>query len=422
MIPTENAKTPPVAPSALPPELPLLRPVRRSGSARAKLLGLLVLGLLLGGAFLLGFFPRLRQTEELRQDGEREANRVPEVKVARAVKAATQVTLTLPGTARAQIEAPIYARINGYLKRFLVDLGDSVRKGQLLAEIESPEVDQQLRQARANLAVARAALVQNRANLTLAGIGARRWAALAKDHAVSQQEADEKQAALEAREADVHAAEAAIQSQEANVKRYEELQGFMQILAPFDGLISSRSVDIGTLVSEGSTTSTRELFRLVQVETLRVYVNVRESAMASVQPGLEVQLRFDAHPGRVWTGSVARTARSADPTSRMMQSEVTVANPDGVLSSGLYAQVVFQLRRVTPPLVVPANALVIWPKGTFVAVVGEDSIVHYPAVVIGRDTGTQAEILSGLKEGDRVMVNPTTEVREGQKVRAVDDQ
>jgi RND family efflux transporter MFP subunit len=422
MIPTENAKTPPVAPSALPPELPLLRPVRRSGSARAKLLGLLVLGLLLGGAFLLGFFPRLRQTEELRQDGEREANRVPEVKVARAVKAATQVTLTLPGTARAQIEAPIYARINGYLKRFLVDLGDSVRKGQLLAEIESPEVDQQLRQARANLAVARAALVQNRANLTLAGIGARRWAALAKDHAVSQQEADEKQAALEAREADVHAAEAAIQSQEANVKRYEELQGFMQILAPFDGLISSRSVDIGTLVSEGSTTSTRELFRLVQVETLRVYVNVPESAMASVQPGLEVQLRFDAHPGRVWTGSVARTARSADPTSRMMQSEVTVANPDGVLSSGLYAQVVFQLRRVTPPLVVPANALVIWPKGTFVAVVGEDSIVHYPAVVIGRDTGTQAEILSGLKEGDRVMVNPTTEVREGQKVRAVDDQ
>ncbi|HLY75654.1 MAG TPA: efflux RND transporter periplasmic adaptor subunit [Planctomycetota bacterium] len=422
MIPTENASTTPPPAAARPPELVLPRPVRKSGSGGAKVLGLLILIALLIGVFLLGYLPRLRQTEELRRDSEKEENRLPEVKVARAVRAPAQVTLTLPGTARAQIETPIYARINGYLKRFLVDLGDTVKKGQLLAEIESPEVDQQLRQARANLAVARAALAQNRANLTLADIGARRWVALAKDHAVSQQEADEKQAALEARHADVQAAEAAIQSQEANVKRYEELQGFMQILAPFDGIISSRSVDIGTLVSEGSTTSTRELYRLVQVDTLRVFVNVPESAMASVQPGLEVQLRFDAHPGRVWAGLVTRTARSADPASRMMQSEVTVANPDGVLSSGLYAQVVFQLKRATPPLLVPAKALVIWPKGSFVAVVGPDSIVHYPAVGIGRDYGTQAEILSGLQEGDRVMVNPTTEVKEGQKVRAVDDQ
>src|SRR5579862_864424 len=414
---------PPVLP-ARPREavLPPSPPAPRSGSAGAKVLGLLGLTLLLGAAFLTGFLPRMRQSEELRQDADREQNRVPEAKVARAAKAPAETTLTLPGSARAQIEAPIYARINGYLKRFLVDLGDTVKKGQLLAEIESPEVDQQLRQARANLGVAKAALAQNRANWTLAGIGARRWAALAKDHAVSQQEADEKQAALEARRADVQAAEAAIQSQEANVKRYEELQGFMQILAPFDGIISSRSVDLGTLVSEGSTTSTRELYRLVQVETLRVFVNVPESAMASVQPGLEVQLRFDAHPGRIWKGTVSRTARSADPASRMMQTEVTVANPDGVLSSGLYAQVVFQLKRAEPPLLVPANALVIWPKGSFVAVVGEDSVVHYPAVVIGRDYGTQAEILSGLKEGDRVMINPTTEVKEGQKVRAVDDQ
>jgi len=421
MIPAEDTRTPPpAAESARPPVLS--QSARRSGTGGVRMVGLFILVLLLGGAFLLGFVPRLRQTEELRRDEEKEESRVPEVKVARVVRATAQATLTLPGTARAQIDTPIYARINGYLKRFLVDLGDNVKKGQLLAEIESPEVDQQLRQARANLAVAKAAVAQNRANLTLAAIGAKRWASLAKDHAVSQQEADEKQAALEARQADVQAAEAAVQSQEANVKRYEELQSFMQITAPFDGIISSRSVDVGTLVSEGSTTSTRELFRLVQVETLRVFVSVPESAMASVQPGLEVQLRFDAHPGRVWKGLVARTARSSDPVSRMMQTEISVANPDGMLSSGLYAQVVFQLKRATPPLMVPANALVIWPKGTFVAVVGEDSIVHYPAVLIGRDYGTQAEILSGLKEGDRVMVNPTTEVREGQKVRAVDDQ
>jgi RND family efflux transporter MFP subunit len=422
MIPSENIQTPPPVDAERLRERVAQRAARSTGSARTRIVGLLLLVLLLGGAFLFGYLPRLRQNEELRQESEKQLHRVAEAKVVRAVRAPARSTLSLPGTARAQIETPIYARTSGYLKKFLVDLGDTVKKGQLLAEIESPEIDQQLRQARANLGVAKAALAQNHANLVLAGIAAKRWASLVKDHAVSQQEADEKQASLEARQADVQSAEAAIQSQEANVKRYEELQGFLQITAPFDGLISSRSVDVGTLVSEGSTTSTRELFRLVQIDTLRVFVSVPESAMASVTPGLQVEVRFDAHPGRVWTGAVSRTARSVDPASRMMQTEVAVANPDGVLSSGLYAQVLFQLQRAAPPLLVPANALVVWPKGTFVAVVDDDSVVHYAAILIGRDYGTQAEILSGLKEGDRVMVNPTTEVKEGQKVRAVDDQ
>jgi len=422
MTPSENIQAPPQADPKPLRVAAVERPARTPGSGTARIAGLILLLLLLGGAFLFGYLPRLRQNEELRQESEQQLHRVVEVKVARAVRAPAQSTLTLPGSARAQIETPIYARTNGYLKRFLVDLGDSVKKGQLLAEIESPEIDQQLRQARANLEVAKATLAQNRANLTLAGIAAKRWASLVKDHAVSQQEADEKQATFEVRQADVQAAEAGIRSQEANVKRYEELQGFLQITAPFDGLISSRSVDVGTLVSEGSTTSTRELFRLVQIDTLRIFVNVPESAMEAVKPGLKVEVRFDAHPGRVWTGSVSRTARSVDPVSRMMQSEIAVANPDGVLSSGLYAQVLFQLQRAAPPLLVPANALVIWPKGTFVAVVDDASAVHYGPVQIGRDYGTQAEILAGLKEGDRVMVNPSTEVKEGQKVRAVDEQ
>jgi RND family efflux transporter MFP subunit len=393
-----------------------------SGSTGKVILGLSALGILLGAAFLAGFVPRSRQAEELRRDVEDSRTAIPEVKVARVVRASAETTLTLPGSARAFLEAPLYARINGYLKRFLVDLGDGVTKGQLMAEIESPEVDQQLRQARANLTVARASLVQSRANLTLAQAAAKRWSALAKDRAVSQQEADEKQSAYEARQADVQAAEAAILSQEANVKRYEELQAFEQITAPFDGIVTSRSVDVGTLVTEGSSTSARELFRVVQSDKLRVFVNVPESAIASVRPGLGVQVRFDAHPGRVWEGTVSRTARAADPSARTMQSEVSVLNPDGVLSSGLYAQVTFQLKRQTPPLLVPANALVIWPKGVFVAVVGADSVVRYPSVQVGRDYGSRAEILSGLREGDRVMLNPSTEIREGQKVRAVDEQ
>jgi RND family efflux transporter MFP subunit len=412
----------PLSPAFPPdPHAPPSPPAPRGLSGKS-IAGFLAIAVVLGGAFLVGFIPRTRQNDELRREVEEARTAIPEVKVARVVPAAAQTTLSLPGTARAFIEAPLYARINGYLKRFLVDLGDTVTKGQLIAEIESPEVDQQLRQARANLTVSRAALAQSRANLTLAQAAAKRWAALAKDAAVSQQEADEKQSALEARQADVQAAEAAILAQEANVKRYEELQGFEQIVAPFDGIISARSVDVGTLVSEGSSNTTRELFRVVQTQSLRLFVNVPESAISSVQPGLEVQVRFDAHPGRIWKGAVSRFARAADPSTRTMLTEVAVPNPDGALSSGLYAQVTFQLRRAAPPLLVPANALIPWPKGTFVAVVDKESIVHYPQVQVGRDYGAFAEILSGVREGDRVMVNPSTEIREGQKVRAVDDQ
>lgn len=403
-------------PPATPPERP------GAVSTTQVALGLLVLALLLGAGLVVGFVPRVHQSRELREEVEEARRGVPEAKVVRVVRAPVETSLSLPGTARAYIETPLYARINGYLKRFLVDLGDPVKAGQLIAEIESPEVDQQLRQARANLAVARAGLSQSRANLALAQVAAKRWAALAQDHAVSQQEADEKQAALQAREADVQASDASILAQEANVKRFEELRGFEQITAPFDGIVTARTVDVGTLVTEGSSTSARELFRVAQMDALRVFVNVPESAMAAIEAGQSVQVRFDAHPGRLWTGTVARSARAADPTSRMMLTEISVQNRDGVLSSGLYAQVMFELKRPAPPLVVPANALILWPKGTFAAVVGTDDQVRYLPIQVGRDTGTQAEILSGLAEGDRVMVNPTTELKEGQKVRPIDEQ
>ena len=405
---------PPAEPAAVPPA-----PVPARRSSAPLVIFVVLLGLAGAGAFVVH---RALTRSEALQEASAGGSSLPAVKVVAVRRSAAEQTLTLPGTTLADQQTPLYARVNGYLKSFLHDLGDAVRKGELVAEIDSPEVDQQLRQARANLTVARASLVQSRANLTLAQAAAKRWSALAKDRAVSQQEADEKQSAYEARQADVQAAEAAILSQEANVKRYEELQAFEQITAPFDGIVTSRSVDVGTLVTEGSSTSARELFRVVQSDKLRVFVNVPESAIASVRPGLGVQVRFDAHPGRVWEGTVSRTARAADPSARTMQSEVSVLNPDGVLSSGLYAQVTFQLKRQTPPLLVPANALVIWPKGVFVAVVGADSVVRYPSVQVGRDYGSRAEILSGLREGDRVMLNPSTEIREGQKVRAVDEQ
>jgi RND family efflux transporter MFP subunit len=341
------------------------------------------------------------------------------VRVVPVKRSSPENHLTLPGTALADQQTPLYARINGYLKSFAFDIGDKVKKGQLVAEIDSPEVDQQQRQAVATLGVAKAALLQAQANQELARVASDRWAGLVKERAVSQQEADEKRLALAAREADVESARATIKAQEANVKRLEELQSFKQILAPFDGVITARNVEIGMLVSEGSGASTRELFRMVQLQSLRFHVPVPEPFVPSIQAGLEAKLSFEAHPGRTFAGQVSRTANAVDAASRTMLVEVRVPNPDGVLLPGMYAQVTFNLRLASVPLLMPSNALLVRPEGTLVAVVAKDKTVHYKKIQVGRDFGTRIEVVSGLDENDQVMVNPTTMIREGDRVEPV---
>jgi RND family efflux transporter MFP subunit len=341
---------------------------------------------------------------------------VTAVKIEVVKRSSPENRLTLPGTALADQQTPLYARINGYLKSFAFDIGDSVKKGQLVAEIDSPEVDQQLRQAVATQGVAKAALVQAQANQELARVASERWAALVKERAVSQQEADEKRLTLAAREADVEASRAMIKAQEANVKRLEELQSFKQILAPFDGVITARNVEIGTLVSEGSGAAARELFRMVQLQNLRFHVPVPEGFVPSIHIGLEATLTFDAHPGKTFAGKVSRTSNAVDVASRTMLVEVRVPNPAGVLLPGMYAQVTFALRQASPALLMPSNALLVRPEGTLAAVVGKDKTVHYKKIQVGRDYGTRIEVISGLEENDQVMVNPTTMIREGEKV------
>src|SRR6185295_2358660 len=299
------------------------------------------------------------------------------------------------------------------------DLGDAVKKGQLVAEIDSPEVDQQLRQARATLGVAQASLLQAQANQELARVASERWAALVKERAVSQQEADEKRLTLAAREADVEASRAMIKAQEANVKRLEELQSFKQILAPFDGVITARNVEIGTLVSEGSGTAARELFRLVQVQTLRLHVPVPETFVPAVHPGMEAALTFGAWPGKTFTGKVSRLTGAIDPASRTLLVELRVPNEDGRLLPGMYAQVTFRLAREGAPLLMASTALLVRPEGTIVALVGKDQVVHYRKVQVGRDFGTEVEILSGLDEHDTVMAVPGTMIQENQKVEVL---
>jgi RND family efflux transporter MFP subunit len=386
----------------------------RKSAAGTVVIALLALGGL--GAFVV--YRALHRNESL-QELAAESSGPPLVRVVAVKRSPLDSALTLPGTALADQQISLYARINGYLKSFAFDIGDSVKKGQLVAEIDSPEVDQQLRQARATLGVAQASLLQAQANQELARVASERWAALVKERAVSQQEADEKRLALVAREADVEASRAMIKAQEANVRRLEELQSFKQILAPFDGVITSRNVEIGTLVSEGSGTGARELFRMVQLQTLRFHVPVPESFVPSIKAGLEAKLAFDAHPGKSFAGQVSRTSNSVDPASRTMLVEVRVSNPDGLLLPGMYAQVTFSLHQAAPILLMPSNALLVRAEGTLAALVGKDHVVHYRKIHVGRDYGTRIEVLSGLEENDRVMVNPTTMIREGEKVEPV---
>jgi RND family efflux transporter MFP subunit len=401
-IPRVEAEPPVVAPPAA---------LRKTSAAGTVVLALLVLAAM--GGFVV--YRALHRNEALQESVPENGGRTS-VRVVSLRRANAEQALTLPGTALADQQTPLYARINGYLKSFAFDLGDSVKKGQLVAEIDSPEVDQQLRQARATLGVAQASLQQAQANQELARVASERWAALVKEKAVSQQEADEKRLALAAREADVESARATIKAQEANVKRLEELQSFKQILAPFDGVVTARYVEVGTLVSEGSGANARELFRMVQLQSLRFHVPVPESFVPSIKGGMTATLSFDAHPGKSFEGQVSRFSNAVDPASRTMLVEVRVPNPDGRLLPGMYAQVTFKLRQEAPALLMPSNALLVRPEGTLAALVGKDKVVHYKKVQVGRDYGTRIEILGGLQENDQVMVNPTTMIREGEQV------
>lgn len=407
VTPTSEPKLPRVAPPPMPPPAAPAKP-RAGGTVLLALLALAALG-----GFVV--YRAIHRNDALRESVA-EAPQVRVVRVETVKRSSPENRLTLPGTALADQQTSLYARINGYLKSFAVDIGDSVKKGQLVAEIDSPEVDQQLRQAVATLGVAKATLVQAQANQELARVASERWAALVKERAVSQQEADEKRLTLAAREADVESARATIKAQEANVKRLEELQSFKQIQAPFDGVITARSVEIGTLVSEGSGAAARELFRMVQIQNLRFHVQVPEGFVSSIRVGLEATLAFDAHPGKAFSGKVGRTSNAVDAASRTMLVEVLVPNPDRVLLPGMYAQVTFALRQAAPALLMPSNALLVRPEGTLAAVVDKDKTVRYRKIEVGRDYGTRIEVVSGLDENDQVMVNPTTMVREGEKV------
>ena len=347
----------------------------------------------------LGVIPRLRGQSKLVAATQEVTLRT--VTVTNATRLASSVQLALPGDVRAFEETKIYARADGYLLKWNSDIGAKVEAGQVLAEIDTPELDQELNQSRA-------ALAQAQANLVLARSSAERWQRLLKDRAVSQQEVDEKTSALAAREADVKAAEAA-------VARLEKLSSFKEVRAPFAGTITRRHVDTGALIRAGGNASA--LFDLAQTDTLRVQVNVPQAYLRDIAIGSTVAIAVAEYPGRAFPGKVLRTSGAFDATTRTMLTEIEVPNRNGELFPGIHVDVQLTLAQANPPIVVPARAVIIRGEGLQVAEVDDANAIRLQKVQAGRDLGRTVEIVSGLSDGARIATNPTDTLVEGMPVR-----
>jgi len=398
-LPPTPKKNPVPSPAAAP---------RKKGGHGFLLLLTSALLILAGLLYFFGIVPRFAAKTAL--DREQKINSQRIVIYALAHLATPKVELPLPGTIDAFQHASIFAQTNGYVKRWLVDIGDIVHEGDVLAELDTPEVDQQLSQAKANVEQAKAAV-------DIAQTAADRWNAMVKAHAVSQEEADEKNATL-------NEAKATLAADQANVGQLTALENFKRIRAPFTGTITFRNIEVGNLVSAGTgSTSTRttEIYRIAQTDPLRVYVDVPEANTRSIQTGVAADLHVAAYPDRVFHGEVARSAGALDAVSRTLRTEIRVANPDGALLPGSFAEVRLDLVDGAPAILIAANTLIVNSSGTQVALVehvdGQDKI-HFLPVKVGRDFGTEVEILQDVKDGDRLVTNPPADMNEGAVVTA----
>jgi RND family efflux transporter MFP subunit len=390
------------------------------------------LGILLGlgGLFAVGYVPHLRQERDLAAGVKREKSTLPEVNVAKAHKSGSSSDLLLPGNITPITEALINARAEGYLRKRYVDIGDRVRAGQLLAEIDAPELDQQVQQARASLSQTQAALArtehtvaQTKANAHLSELTVQRWKTLSERGVVSKQEYDQKQAQfdsdralVESSDADVRAAKDNIHAAEANLQRLLQLQGYEKITAPFAGVITVRNVDVGALISTNGSTP---LFRVAQLDVLRIMVDVPEQSAPFVKVGEPADVSIQEFGGRKITGRVSRTASSLDPNTRTLPTEVQVRNPDYSILPNMFAQVNLVGARSAPAVLVPGDALVVQTQGTQVAVLLPGNRVHFQKVEVGRDYGPEIEIRTGLQGDETVVINPSDDVREGVAVTPV---
>lgn len=383
-------------------------------------------------AFIAGYTPLQKRRTLIAAEASEQERALPRVDVIEVGRSSSRSELELPGSIQAITEAPILARTDGYVKKRLVDIGDHVQTGQTLAEIDAPEMDEQTSQARANLRQMQMTVDQALANYEkakadteLARVTAQRYAGLTTQGIVSRQDNDRYQSQYQSLVAGEQALDKAVAVQrgtvsaaEANLARLERIQGYRIVKAPFNGVITMRNVDVGALATAGSTL----LFRVAQITTLRTYVNVPQKHSSSIHIGQAAEVSVSNLPGRTFTGAVARTASSLDPASRTLLTEVHLPNPAGILLPGMYARVTLMTERGRGhgPLMIPSDAMVVRGEGTMVAVVQPGGIVHLQKIEVGRDYGDKIEVMSGLKEGDRIIPNPGDVTREGLKVEVVE--
>jgi RND family efflux transporter MFP subunit len=371
-------------------------------SARHRWLAVLALAVIAVAAVISGILPRIQARNMVANETKEMA--VPTVAVVHPHRSAPSHELVLPANVQAYIDAPIYARTNGYLKKWYADIGARVTAGQLLAEIETPEVDQQLQQARADLATAEA-------NLSLAKITADRYSELLKAGVVSKQDTDN---AL----SNYAALKATVQAGEANAKRMEQLQSFEKIYAPFSGVITARNTDIGALIDSGSSGGTRtELFHIAQPDRLRIYVNVPQMYSQAAKPGLTADLLLSEFPGRRFEGKLVRTAAAIDQNTRTLLVEIAAKNLTGTLFSGAYAEVHLKLPRAESSFTLPVETLLFRSEGLRVVTVNENQRAELRLITLGRDYGTEVEVVSGLTGSELVIVNPPDFIVSGEEVR-----
>jgi len=443
---------------AEPPTAAVKEP-RKKRSFKFVLLTLMML-VIVAGLLVAAILPRIERQKKITAAAQSIQNALPAVNVITAQQAPASAELELPGNIEAIQLATVSAQTSGYLKRWYVDIGDRVKAGQLLAEIDTPEVDQELEQARSTLVQARAGLGQAEAtlrqaitNMDFARVSYERWKTLAEQHVVSDQDRDQTEAAynaakatVDAMQANINVARATIAANEANVRRFLNLQGFKRVFAPFPGIITARNVEIGSLINAGGGTSASTttgatasgattpgsgttptgtgassasggLFQIARIDTLRIFISVPQTFVNSIKAGQTTDITVKEFPDQKFTGKVIRTSNALDPASRTLLTELQTANPGYQLLPGMYATVKFGVAQVEPPVRIPATALIVRADGPQVVTVTEDQKAHYQKVVIGRDYGGTLDIISGLEPGSTLILNIPDGLQDGESVR-----
>jgi RND family efflux transporter MFP subunit len=372
------------------------------------------IAVILAAAFFIVHHIKSRDEAFLTTATAARAEQPPPVNVVKVQFAPPRQTLTLPGETRGWYSSTIFARVNGYLAKWFNDIGDRVKSGQVLATIDTPELDAELEAAKAQLNASEAEVKVKEADAEFAKTTYERWQGSPKG-VVSEQEREDKKARFDASVAALNAAQARVKLDEAKVDRLTSLTEFKQVTAPFDGVITERHVDIGDLVTAGSTTNTSPLFGIAQTDQIRVFVNVPQSASVQLGVGSAAQVTASEYPTRTFEGKVTRTSESIDPRARTLRVEVDLPNSDLALIPGMYVNVTFRLKP-TAFLQVPASAMLFRASGPQVAVITDDDTVKFQDVTIARDNGHLVEIASGLAEGDRVALNINNQIANGEKV------